>query len=283
MVPIEARLRLLTRADGSRGIQVTVRDLRERRRAERERAELEARLLQSQKMEAVGRLAGGLAHDFNNYLTVILGNADWLIEELPKDSPLMARINEINGAAERSAALTRQLLAFSRKQVFQPRVIDPSQLLLDLDRMLRRLLGEDIELATIRSADAGRVRADPAQLETAIFNLAVNARDAMPRGGKLTLETGEVYFDAESAAQHPGLVPGRFVMIAVTDDGCGMDEPTRAHIFEPFFTTKREGTGLGLATVQRIIEQHGGAIQMSSQPGAGTCFRVQLRSVELNP
>jgi len=247
-----------------------------------ERVQLEQQLRQAQKMEAVGRLAGGIAHDFNNILTAITGYADLLLEDLGATDPRRQDADEIHKAADRAAGLTRQLLAFSRQQVLQPTVLEVNTLVSDLEKMLRRLLGEDVALSTRLAPTTGRVKADPGQLEQVIMNLAVNARDAMPNGGKLTLETANVDLDDAYAADHYPARAGPFVMLAVSDTGIGMSEETQAHMFEPFFTTKEKGkgTGLGLATVYGIIKQSGGFIWVYSEVGQGTTFKLYLPRVE---
>ncbi len=239
---------------------------------------LESQLRQAQKMEAVGRLAGGVAHDFNNLLTVIKGHSDLLEMKLGTLSPAQASIAQVRKAADRATALTRQLLAFSRMQVLQPRVLDLNALIADLNKMLPMLIGEEIEYAFHPGESLARVKADPSQIEQVLVNLAVNARDAMPKGGKLTINTRNVLLDAEYARTHPPTVPGRYVLLTVTDTGCGMDEQTRAKIFEPFFTTKElgKGTGLGLSTVYGVVKQSGGYIWVDSAANEGTRFEIFL-------
>jgi PAS domain S-box-containing protein len=243
---------------------------------------LEEQFRQSQKMEAVGQLAGGIAHDFNNLLTAILGNTQLLLRELPPGDSKRGDVEEIRKASERAASLTRQLLAYSRRQMLQPEVLDLNFVVAEMDKMLRRLIGEHIELVTAPAADLGRVRADPNQIEQVLVNLAVNARDAMPNGGKLTIETRNVELDDTFAQSHLGAVPGSYAMVAVTDTGAGMDATVRAHLFEPFFTTKEvgKGTGLGLATVYGIVKQSGGYVSVYSEPGRGSSFKIYLPRIE---
>jgi two-component system, cell cycle sensor histidine kinase and response regulator CckA len=247
-----------------------------------ERVALEERLRQSQKMEAVGRLAGGVAHDFNNLLTVILGYSQILAEGVPPGSRLADSTAQIKSAADRASGITRQLLAFSRKQVLTPRVINLNDIVVNLDSLLRRLIGEDIEVLTLPANDLGAVKADPGQIEQVIMNLALNARDAMPHGGKLTLETVNALLDESYASRHQPAEPGRYIMLAVSDTGHGMTVETQARIFEPFYTTKEvgKGTGLGLSMVYGIVKQSGGYIWVYSEPDRGTSFKIYLPRVD---
>jgi PAS domain S-box-containing protein len=246
-----------------------------------ERLSLQNQFLQAQKMEAIGNLAGGIAHDFNNLLAAIMGYAEIIMMDFPANQPYHPYLQEIVKVANRGASLTRQLLAFSRKQIMQPRVFNLNEVVAEMDAMLRRLIGEDIDLVTILSPELEGVQADPAQIEQVIMNLAVNARDAMPTGGKLTIETANVHLDEAYAQAHHAVVPGPYVMLAMSDSGSGMDAETKSRIFEPFFTTKElgKGTGLGLATVYGIVKQSGGNIWIYSEPGQGTTFKIYLPRV----
>jgi two-component system, cell cycle sensor histidine kinase and response regulator CckA len=304
-LPVELAI---VRIGSSAPIEFTayIRDLSERRVAEETRAELttqaqtetaarrraevalqrsEDHLRQSQKLEAIGRLAGGIAHDFNNMLSVILGSANLLSQELTKDESLRGEVREIESAAGRAAALTRQLLAFSRQQVLEPRVVDLNDLILKLDGMLRRMIGEDIELQLTTDPNVGRVLVDPGQIENVIVNLVINARDAMPRGGALRLVLEAAELDREYVGEHLNARVGPHVMIAVSDSGVGMEPEVVSRIFEPFFTTKEQdkGTGLGLAMVFGTVTQSGGHIAVESEPGRGTTFRLYFPRTERAP
>jgi two-component system, cell cycle sensor histidine kinase and response regulator CckA len=268
--------------DGRAARLVLANDVTARERAQEALQRTEAQLRQSQKMDAIGRLAGGVSHDFNNILSVIISYGDMLLADLKPDDPIRADVDEIHKAGKRAADLTRQLLMFSRQQVIEPRVLDLNEVLTNLDNMLQRILGADVSLVSLRTPQLGRVCADPGGIEQVVMNLVVNARDAMPTGGQLTIETANVTFDEEYARQHVGAKPGPHVMLAVTDTGTGMDRATLARIFEPFFTTKGagKGTGLGLSTVFGIVQQNGGTVWVYSEPGQGTTFKVYLPRVD---
>ena len=273
--PRDCEARLVV--SGEDEVLAIVRDVTERKRLERQ-------LLQAQKIEAVGMLASGVAHDFNNLLTPIMSYAELAAGALPSESHLRPYLHEIRKAAERASHLTRQLLAFSRRQIIEPQVFDLNDLVLNLDKLLRRLIGEDIELVTLPSIHPGIVKVDPGQMEQVLVNLSVNARDAMPHGGKLSVATGEVTLDDDYARRHPEATPGRYVMIVVGDTGIGMTHEVKDHIFEPFFTTKDpgQGTGLGLSTCYGIVAQAGGHMTVVSEPGQGTTFKIYLPAVQEN-
>ncbi len=262
---------------GKKILQATVRDITEHKK-------LKAQLHMAQKMEAIGKLAGGVAHDFNNILTVIMGNASLALMEVGKDDTPWQEIEEIRKAGERAASLTRQLLAFSRKQIVQPEILDINELLTDIEMMLGRLIGEDVELLTIPAPALWRIEIDPGQIEQIIINLAINARDAMLQGGKLTIETDNADLNENYFREHgiEGKKSGHYVVLAVSDTGSGMDKETQEHIFEPFFTTKEvgKGTGLGLSTIYGIVKQNNGFIWVYSEPGQGTTFKVYLPEVK---
>jgi nitrogen-specific signal transduction histidine kinase/ActR/RegA family two-component response regulator len=243
-----------------------------------ERRAMELQLRQGQKMEAIGRLAGGVAHDFNNLLGVISGYGELVSEQIDPESELRKSVEQIRKAANRASALTRQLLAFSRQQVLETKVLDINVIVEDMVKMLPRLLGEDIELQATLDPELGAVKADQGQIEQVILNLAVNARDAMPGGGQLAIYTGRVRFDSDLALKHPSMAPGDYILLSVSDTGTGMDKHTQTHIFEPFFTTKERGrgTGLGLAMVYGFVKQIGGYVWVESEPGIGSTFAIYL-------
>lgn len=266
-------------------IEGVAQDITEHKRVEEERAKLQEQLQQAQKLESIGRLAGGVAHDFNNMLSVVLGYGEIILGDLHQEDPLRDKVQEMVNAGQRAKALTSQLLAFSRKQTLQPQVLDLNNQIRNTEKMLRRLLAEDIELSLIMAKDLPRVLFDPGQLDQVIINLAANARDAMPKGGRLLIETSVVHLDEAYAAAHHEINPGKYVMLAFTDTGYGMDQETLSRVFEPFFTTKEKGkgTGLGLSTVYGIVKQSGGHIWVYSEPGNGTTFKVYLPPTEAKP
>ena len=247
--------------------------------ADKERIKLQEALIQSQKMESIGRLAGGIAHDFNNMLSLIMGNAELALRKLPKEHVACSHLRQIHDATQRSAELTRQLLGFARRQTISPKLVDINQIIEKMLGMLARLLGENIDLAWYPQPLSGKVLLDPSQVDQLLVNLCVNARDAITSTGKVTIETRDIEFDADYCALHPEFQPGDYTMVAVSDDGCGMDMHTRKHIFEPYFTTKDigKGTGLGLSTVYGIVKQNGGFINVYSELGQGSCFKIYLR------
>lgn len=250
-----------------------------------ERKQLQEQLYLSQKLEAVGRLSGGVAHDFNNILGVIIGYSEALETRIPETDPFREAVDEIRNAGKRAASLTQQLLAFSRKQILEPKALDLKMVVRDLEKMLRRLIGEDIDLKIVLPETLGTIRADRGQIEQVLLNLVVNARDAMPQGGQLTIETADSELSQSDRERFRYVTPGRYVMLRVADSGCGMDTELQSHIFEPFFTTKEKGkgTGLGLATVYGVIKQSGGYIWVDSEQGKGTSFRIYLPQVKESP
>lgn len=272
--PVEVGLGPLVTSDGVL-VSSTIVDITERKKMEEQR-----RL--SQRMEAIGKLSGGVAHDFNNLLTVILGCSDVVLEALPQDQPAIRKIEMIRRAAASAADLTRQLLAFSRQQMLQPRVLDLRAIVEQTQSLLHRLIGENIEFKVLLDSSLGRVKADPGQIEQVLLNLAINARDAMPHGGRLTIEARNVELDDSYTSEHQMVIPGRYIMLGVQDTGCGMDQETQSRIFDPFFTTKElgKGTGLGLATVYGIVKQSGGYIWVYSELNMGSLFKVYLPRVD---
>jgi signal transduction histidine kinase/ActR/RegA family two-component response regulator len=277
---LESRVAQRT-SDLSLANQNLQREISERERAEQALEESEAQLRQSQKLEAIGRLAGGVAHDFNNLLSVILGYGELVQAELDRSDKKYALVAECIAAGQRAARLTHQLLAFSRKQIIAPTVVELNTIVAEMDRMLRRLIGENIEFGTVLRSDLGRIKVDPGQIEQVIVNLVINARDAMPAGGRLTIETANVELDESYVRRHVGTAIGPHVMLAVSDTGIGMDDFTKTRVFEPFFTTKEQGkgTGLGLATVYGIVKQSGGSIWVYSEPGRGSTFKIYFPRV----
>jgi PAS domain S-box-containing protein len=279
--PVELAISRIELADQPPLFTAYLRDLTEHHRLEEKLRLSEEQLRQSQKLEAIGQLAGGVAHDFNNLLTVIGGYSSILLGRITPENPQRSALEEIKKASDRASGLTRQLLAFSRKQILQPKVLDLNEVVSEMEKMVRRLIGEDIDLLILTESSVGQTRADPGQLEQVLLNLIVNARDAMPQGGKLTIETSNVHLSEDYASRH-GATAGNYIMLAVSDNGSGMDVATKEHIFEPFFTTKLpgKGTGLGLSTVYGIVKQSGGHIWLYSELGQGTTFKIFLPRVD---
>ena len=278
---VEISSRAILKDGEAVGVQGIARDITDRQRMENDLRASQAQLQQSQRLEAVGQLAGGVAHDFNNLLTAIIGYSDFALRKMRANNPIRRDIEEIKKAANRAATLTRQLLAFSRKQILKPEVLDLNLVVGDMHKLLERLIGEDIDLVTTLGSDTDPVKADRGQLEQIIMNLVVNARDAMPFGGSVTIETANVLFDKAYTSEHVPVKPGKYAMLAVSDTGLGMDANTQLHIFEPFFTTKElgKGTGLGLSTVYGIVKQSGGFIWVYSELNVGTTFKIYLPSL----
>jgi signal transduction histidine kinase/ActR/RegA family two-component response regulator len=284
-LPVEANTRLVYHNCAPGGVQGIARDITERKRLEQALHESEEQLRQSQKLEAIGQLAGGVAHDFNNLLTAINGYSALALRRVGDDHAITPYLEEIKKAGDRAANLTRQQLAFGRKQLLQPLALNLNDLVGDMIKLLKRLIGEDTQLVTKPGANLNQIKADPGQLEQVLVNLVVNARDAMPRGGIVTIETANITLDSAYASKHLDATPGEYVMLAISDTGTGMDLKTQSRIFEPFFTTKAKdkGTGLGLSTVYGIIRQSGGSIWVYSELGKGTTFKVYLPLVEEEP
>jgi PAS domain S-box-containing protein len=286
-IPLDIAVSPLGTGEGTTAI-IVVRDLSEAKETERRRdeelarANREARIAQSHRLESLGQLAGGVAHDFNNLLGVILNYAEFVAEELEEGTTAHTDVVEIRKAAERATELTRQLLIFSRRETVKPAPVDLNEIVRDIERLLRRTLGEHVELGAELNPDIPAVLADPGQVEQVLVNLAVNARDAMPDGGRVVIQTSDVELDRDFLQEHPGLTPGRYVRLTVADNGSGMEPEVAARVFEPFFSTKRkgEGTGLGLATVYGIVSGAGGEISLYSEPGEGTAFRVHLPAAD---
>ena len=280
----DAEVHLMSfQSNGRQLLQFTLQDITERRRTKKEKEKLQAQLTQAQKMEAIGHLAGGIAHDFNNMLSVVIGNSELAMMDITSNEKIRPQLKAIQDAAQRSSNLVRQLLAFARKQTINPVVLDINDMITGMIKVLRRLIGEDIDLAWIPGHEVGKVKIDPSQIDQILANLLVNARDAIGGVGKVTIETNSVFLDEAYCASHPGLVPGSYIMLAVSDDGCGMDQDTLEQIFEPFFTSKTNGmgTGLGLATVYGIVKQNNGFIYVYSEPGEGSIFKIYLPLVQL--
>jgi two-component system cell cycle sensor histidine kinase/response regulator CckA len=281
IVPVEVSAKVVAR-EGNGVVHSFVRNIRERRQAEEEKEKLQSQLSQAQKMESVGRLAGGVAHDFNNKLGIIIGNVEMAMMDADPDGPIRQELEEVMKAAQQSAVLVRQLLGFARKQTVSPKVLNLNETVSGMLTMLRRLIGENIDLAWLPGHDLGRVKVDPSQVDQVLANLTVNARDAIPGVGKITIETKNATLDEDYCAIHVGSVPGQYVLLAVSDDGVGMSKETLEHLFEPFFTTKAlgKGTGLGLSTVYGIVKQNAGFISVYSEPGNGTSFKIYLPRFE---